>query len=261
MSDLMPFFSFYGGKWRDYANYPQPQFDTIIEPFAGSAGYSVRNHERQIVLCDLDPIIAGVWRYLIAATPDQINSLPDVDMDGSTDDLDISPEARHLIGFWLNKGNSRPSRRPSKWMRDRIRPRSFWGDEIRYRIANQVDAIKHWQIIEGQYSECAIGAPATWFIDPPYQTKGIHYKCSAKHIDFTKLGKWCQSRIGEVIVCENVGANWLPFERLATVAATRPGTLSEEAIWHNQIPQYSKTTTSQLFPTENTTRIKKAAAA
>ena len=45
---MKPFFRYYGGKWRDCAKYPPPQFDTIVEPFAGSAGYSVRHHTRMI---------------------------------------------------------------------------------------------------------------------------------------------------------------------------------------------------------------------
>jgi hypothetical protein len=236
---MKPFFSYYGGKWRDCAKYPAPQFDTIIEPFAGSAGYSVRHYAHQVFLCDLDPIIAGVWRYLIAATPDEIENLPDVPHDGSIDDLDVCHEARHLIGFWLNKGNARPAKQPSTWMKSNTRPASYWGAEIRDRIASQVSGIKHWQIIEGNYSNCTIETPATWFIDPPYQGKGIHYKCSAKNIDFDELGKWSRSRVGQVIACENTGANWLPFQQVMTVRSSRPGTRTAEAIWLNNEPEES----------------------
>lgn len=231
---MKPFFSYYGGKWRDCARYPAPQFDTIIEPFAGSAGYSVRHHTHQIVLCDLDPVIAGVWRYLIAATADEIQSLPDVPLNGSTDDLDVCVEARNLIGFWLNKGKSQPGKRPSKWMKNSTEPKQYWGAEIRDRIASQVGGIKHWQIIEGNYLDCVIDTPATWFIDPPYQGKGVHYKCSSKQIDFDQLGKWTRSRAGQVIACENTSANWLPFKPAWIVKSSRRGTQTSEAIWCNQ---------------------------
>ena len=33
---LRPFFSYYGGKWRSAVkHYPAPEFDQIVEPFAG----------------------------------------------------------------------------------------------------------------------------------------------------------------------------------------------------------------------------------
>ena len=38
VAGLRPFFGYYGGKWRDAVkHYPEPAFETIIEPFAGSA--------------------------------------------------------------------------------------------------------------------------------------------------------------------------------------------------------------------------------
>ena len=48
---MRPFFGFYGGKWRDAPkHYPFPEHDTIVEPFAGSAGYSVRYSDRNVIL-------------------------------------------------------------------------------------------------------------------------------------------------------------------------------------------------------------------
>ncbi len=76
---LRPFFSYYGGKWRDAGNYPSPQTGRIIEPFAGSAGYSLRHSQKDVVLCELDEKVFGVWNYLInEATPERIRELPDV---------------------------------------------------------------------------------------------------------------------------------------------------------------------------------------
>ena len=37
---LLQFFSFFGSKVALAKNYPQPKYDAIVEPFAGSAGYS-----------------------------------------------------------------------------------------------------------------------------------------------------------------------------------------------------------------------------
>jgi site-specific DNA-adenine methylase len=75
---LRPFFSFYGGKWRAAPYYPTPQFNRVIEPFAGAAGYSTRHHERDVVLVEADPVIAGLWRWLIAAPSSEVLALPAV---------------------------------------------------------------------------------------------------------------------------------------------------------------------------------------
>lgn len=229
---MRPFFGFYGGKWRDaIKHYPAPRHSVIVEPFAGSAGYAVRYHSRQVILCEADPVIAGVWDYLIKVSAEEILAIGDIDPEGSVDDLGLCQEAAALVGFWMNRGVSRPRKKPSRWMRERIRPGSFWGDRVRNTIASQVGAIRHWKVHNVSYAECPVAGPATWFIDPPYQGAGRHYTYSADRINFEHLGAWCQARSGQVIVCENEGADWLPFKRLAEVKTTRAGKRSVEAIW------------------------------
>lgn len=228
---LRPFFSFYGGKWRDTPkHYPAPMFDTIREPFAGSAGYSLRFSDRRIELSDVDPIIVGVWSYLVAVSEREVLRLPDVPLDGSVDDLRVPQEARWLIGLWLNKGSSSPRKRPSAWMRSGVRPKSFWGAAVRETIASQIGHIRHWTIRECSYVDLD-DKRCTWFIDPPYQHAGKHYKFGARAIDFEHLGNWAQSRKGQVIVCENEGATWLPFKSIASTKTARRGHRSNEACW------------------------------
>lgn len=230
--ELRPFFGYYGGKWRDTPrHFPSPSSDTIVEPFAGSAGYSLRFADREVVLCELDPVLVAVWRYLINVSPDEILAIPDVPLDGSVDDLDISQEAKWLVGFWLNRGTSGPRKRPSKWMREKIRPGSFWGDRVRETIASQVEHIRHWEVHHCSYEECPYDGTATWFIDPPYQVAGQHYRFGSEQIDYDRLAKWCRDRKGQVIVCENEGADWLPFQKLNSVKTTRPGRVSKEVRW------------------------------
>lgn len=65
MNELKPFFTYFGGKYRLAPKYPKPMYNTIVEPFAGSAGYSLRYPEREVILNDLDPVISGIWEYLI----------------------------------------------------------------------------------------------------------------------------------------------------------------------------------------------------
>jgi len=152
---LRPFFGYYGGKWRDaIKHYPEPQYGTIVEPFAGSAGFSLRHARRDVILCEVDPVLAEVWRYLIRVEAKEILSIPDLAPDESVDDLDIPQEAKWLVGFWLNRGAASPRKSPSKWMRDGIRPGSFWGDRVRNTIASQVDSIRHWQLHNCSYDEC-----------------------------------------------------------------------------------------------------------
>jgi hypothetical protein len=92
--------------------YASPAHRTIVEPFAGSAGYAVRHHERDVILVERDPLIASTWRYLLSVTPAEILSLPDLRADQTVDDLPIAPEARLLVGWWCNGGSAqRPAMR------------------------------------------------------------------------------------------------------------------------------------------------------
>ena len=231
---LRPFFSYYGGKWRDALKlYPPPLHNRIVEPFAGSAGFSLRYPNREVILYEIDPVLVEVWRYLIAVKAAEILAIPDIPVGGTCDDLQICQEARWLVGLWLNRGASSPRKTPSKWMRDGIRPGSFWGDRVRNTIASQVEIIRHWKVFNSGYVECADLEDTTWFIDPPYQEAGRHYRFGSEVIDYSALAKWCLSRRGQVIVCENEGADWLPFRPLSSVKTTRAGRLSPEVIWKN----------------------------
>jgi hypothetical protein len=232
ITQLRPFFGYFGGKWRDaLRNYPEPRFDTIVEPFAGSAGYALRYHSRRVVLCELDATIAGIWDYLIRVSPEEILSLPDLPLEGTVDDLQVPSEARALVGMWLNRGVARPRKSPSKWMRDGIRPGSFWGYRVRQTIASQLQHIRHWEIHNCSYEQTPIADEATWFVDPPYVGAGHHYRHGAATLDFDNLAKWCRSRLGQAIVCENEGAAWLPFRHLGSFKTTRSGRQSKEVYW------------------------------
>lgn len=230
MGRLQPFFCYYGGKWRAAKRYPTPAYGTIVEPFAGGAGYATTYHDRHVMLYELDPIIYGLWDYLIHVSPAEIRSLPSYVE--HVDDVHAPEEAKSLIGFWLNKGSATPKKSASVWARGGLRPNSYWGAVIKERIASQVEQIRHWKVVNASF-ERADDIEATWYIDPPYQgTCGNSYRF--RSIDYGVLGTWCQSRRGQVIVCEQEGADWLDFEPLATIKAT-PGShgksYSREVIW------------------------------
>jgi hypothetical protein len=176
-------------------------------------------------------MLYGVWRYLIRASEREIRHLPDLAPHQAVDDLKVIQEAKWLIGLWLNRGVSTPRKSPSKWMRDGIRPGSFWGERVRETIASQVGRIRHWQVTNCSYVDAPSRRSATWFVDPPYQRAGKHYRFSSDSIDYSHLSAWCRQRRGQVIVCENDGADWLPFRPLAVVKTTRALHRSKEVVW------------------------------
>jgi site-specific DNA-adenine methylase len=227
---LKPFFCYYGGKWRVAKRYPAPVNDTIIEPFAGAAGYSTRYYNKNVILYDIDPVICGVWDYLINVSVEELMSLPSTI--SHIDDLNVCQEAKWLIGFWLNKGTTTPKKSPSLWMRQGLAPNSWWGDGLKTKLAKQIEKIKHWKIVNSTY-ESIPDIQATWFVDPPYQgDAGQKYKC--KFSDFENLANWCKNRSGQVIVCEQEGANWLPFQPFHLIKSTpgsRGKSRSAEVIW------------------------------
>lgn len=221
---MRPFFSFFGSKWRSAPHYPAPRHAALVEPFAGSAGYATRYPDREVILIEKDETIAALWAYLIAARPEEIRALPLLTNDQTVDDLHCVDEAKFLIGFWINKASTVPKKSPSVWIRknDELYKKysidQWWGVKIRERVATQVDQIKHWRLVVGSY-ENAPEIEATWFIDPPYEKAGKHYRHKSSALDFDVLGMWCRERRGQVLVCENEGAAWLPFETFKTVKA------------------------------------------
>jgi hypothetical protein len=247
---LRPFFGLYGGKWRDaLKHYPAPSHDVIVEPFAGSAGYALRHFDRKVILCERDEIIAGLWKYLIQVKAAEIRRIPDLNPGQTVDDLSIGQEAKWLVGFWLNRATTGPRKSPSAWMKQGIRPGSFWGPRVRETIASQVDKIRHWKVHLCSYDACPYKGVATWFIDPPYADMGKHYRYGSEYLDYASLAEWCRTRPGQVIVCENQGAQWLPFDPLkdnrngltvSDVKTARVGRRSREVIWTRDISDNGK---------------------
>lgn len=228
---LRPFIRYYGGKWRAAPIYPAPKHRTIVAPFAGAGGYELRHHRHDVVLVEKYAHLAEMWRYLIEVKPAEVMRIPLVE---SVADLPswVPDGARVLVGFQMVPATHHPARTLARVSRER-----GWGWTTRMReiVASQVDAIKHWKIIEGDYT-LAPDLEATWDIDPPYNNKaGSHYPCGSRGLDYDALAAWCRTRRGQVFVCENEGATWLPFRPLATFrrGLNKDGG-SREAIWTNE---------------------------
>ena len=56
-------FSYYGSKSKIIKKYPEPIYNTIIEPFAGSAGYALEYWNRDVIITDTYEKVYKVWKY------------------------------------------------------------------------------------------------------------------------------------------------------------------------------------------------------
>jgi len=219
---------YYGAKHRLAMKYPPPEYPTIIEPFVGSAAYSSLYSDREIILIDKDPVITSIWKWLTSASKEEITELPLIQPGELVNGLDTHQAAKWLIGFWCGNSSAIPNKQLSprfakiignfqdsgtwyvsgrRWNHKCV----AWHEPVKERIINSLDRISHWSCNNADYSDSP-DIEATWFIDPPYTVAGKCYPCSK--LDYDHLANWCLSRKGQVIVCENEGANWLPFEYL-----------------------------------------------
>jgi len=227
-------FSYYGSKSKIVKKYPFPKFDNVIEPFAGSARYALLYWDKKVTIIDSDNVIISVWKYLQKATPEEILSLPDVPNATRLETIsgfsDLCQEQKWLIGFCSNGGSASPKNVSGRhnfnsWNKDKK------------RISENLYKIRHWDIICDSY-ENIDNKEATWYIDPPYQNKGKYYK--QNKVDYEKLGEFCKTRLGQVIVCENDGAVWLPFSPFLEVAFTHFKSSDDyqkrtkEVVWYNE---------------------------
>ena len=241
---LKPFFSYFGSKYRISKHYPSPNKDILIEPFAGSACYSLHYPEKKVKLFDKYDVICSIWEYLIKVSESEILSLPILNEDDHIDDFNISQEAKNLIGFWLAIGHTVPSKKLAGFSlvhskegkllykdgyERKTMPHKSWTETQKQIISSQLQYIRHWKIEQKSYEQVE-NEDACWFVDPPYQQAGILYRENSKGIDFNHLGNWCKERQGELIVCENSGANWLPFKDFRSLRSTI-GKATYEAIY------------------------------
>lgn len=216
--------SYYGTKLRLAPKYPHPKFQTLIEPFAGAAQYSLLHWDREVILVDKYPVIIRVWEWLQSCSPKDITSLPEIEAGTKVSDYSWDcDEARWLIGFIIAAGVATPRNSPSPW-RTTLRPHAQ--EYKKKEVADSLYKIKHWKFILGDYT-CLENREATWFIDPPYQTGGSQYKHSS--IDYKHLAEWSKSRKGQVLVCENDKADWMDFQFLSDLHGVKHHT--KEVLW------------------------------
>lgn len=193
----------------------RPTRPLIIEPFAGSASYSMHwlGAVDEVRLIEKDPRVVELWQRLLAMEPEQVLALTPPEAGTYTSDF-----------LWMTAATSNAiANLNTLKMPERV-PKV--AEMMLHQIAEQLpEAKRKVTIIHGDYT-LAGDDEATWFIDPPYQAsgngsaktwfpQGMGYshreRCTSKHLDFDALGEWCRTRRGQVMVCEQKGAAWLPF--------------------------------------------------
>lgn len=230
---MRPFFSYYGAKYTGAKYYGPPRARIVIEPFAGSACYATRWNVEQAKLYDVSEPICALWDWLIHCSLADVEALPD--RFEHFDQVEALPVgAKTLVQFWVAKGRAEPSGRLSPWYfqyRNALDCR-VWGPAVKRRLLDQKPLIAAWTIAQLSYEKIPL-IEAHWHVDPPYDNEaGSRYPNS--EVNFVHLADWCRTLPGEVDVCENVGATWLPFEPLYDVVSTRgrrSGAYSQEAVW------------------------------
>lgn len=208
-------------------HYPHPRHDRIIEPFAGAGAYSLLHWRKDVLLVDKYPVIIRLWQWLQKQEPETILGLPRLKEGDRVSELNVCDDAKLLLGFYAHEGMESPRDRASS--RHTKRP-----NDVNYnlhRIAHNLHRIRHWQIVCDDYRNIS-NQEATWFIDPPYQHGGEHYVHNNKGWDYQELAAWCQSRQGQVIVCENTRGNWLSFTPIKGLQGSKNYTI--EALWTNE---------------------------
>lgn len=223
--------SYYGSKSKIAKFYPIPKYELIIEPFAGAAWYSVTHRNNNVLLNEKNHVVYNMWSWLInEADSNTILNNSDFYIGQNISDLDVHQSHKNLIGFCINRGSASPKNVVQKWS-CQVASRPKWASTTSYqlkRIAALIPEIKHWKIQSGDYTNLP-DIECTWFIDPPYQYGGDSYPVN--DVNYLDLAAWCMSRKGQVIVCENTKATWLPFVPLIEITGQRSKTT--EAVWVN----------------------------
>lgn len=224
-------FDYYGSKNQMAKMYPEPRYGLIVEPFAGSAGYSMywlqKRSDIKCVLVEKSDRVFGMWNWLKTATPEDLDKLMDECVLGQKSYNPFVMATQASNAFFGCKYMT-----VNKRMVDRM-PASI------KRMKSMLPLMERVTVVHGDYAKLP-NVEATWFIDPPYQpvdgVRGNGYdkkcQCSANFIDFTALGEWCKSRMGQVIVCEQEGADWLPFRVLRETTNSQDKKY-KEMIWTN----------------------------
>lgn len=236
-------FSYYGGKSKIIDSYPEPTHDLIIEPFAGAAAYAFRwarrGSGRTAWLNDLDERTASIWEFLLS--PDASDwverTWPERVAVGSTSS-DYLPSTSPTGLIELFRAEANQGTQGAKGVHSHVTSMgaTCW-PRTKRKFLEIIPEISHWRFTRRDYSQIPGHTVATWFVDPPYSNlAGSRYR-SGSDIDYNLLSDYCRGLAGQVIVCENSGADWLPFEpfehRRVSIRSRYQKADSKEVMWTN----------------------------
>ena len=242
---MRPFFSYYGAKNRSARHFGPPRRDLVIEPFAGSAGYSVYWTAPRVRLYDLNEEAVAAWDWLINCSEDDVRAIPDKFY--SNEEWWALPHGpRRVVDWNIHFGLPHRLTKLQGWYLTLMNTGErtgrlikqpdarFWDRSVKERIIANKKFIREWTIELLDYRDIPIGDDAHYFVDPPYQGPPERHYTHHK-IDYPELAEWCRSLPGAVDVCENEGADWLPFQPLFSQSTIRGEKKSAEVVWRNDI--------------------------
>lgn len=204
-------FTYRGSKKRVAKMYPEPSYPLIIEPFCGSAAYSVLHSNRQVWINDKSKVVHDIWKWLIHdAEIDDLWPHRNLPLGTVFNQLGVRKEIQDLLGFVYGPVSSKPANHVTRFIKSGHSGSTDSYYQIK-RICEMLYSIRHWHITNDDYRDLP-NTEATWFIDPPYKQTMVYGDLEIT--DYESLAKWCKCRRGEVIVCEKYGADWLPFKPL-----------------------------------------------
>lgn len=215
-----PLFKWFGSKWLASKLYPAPEHDVIFEPFAGSAGYSLRHHEKRVVIWEANANLNMLWSWLIDhATSADVLEIP-LGLPIGTDitGLGLQLGQALLLKHWQRTNNVGDCWTVSPWG---DKP-GQWTANTRARVAEELHAVKHWKL-----EELRPDRAGTYFIDPPYLYNYRYcFKTAFDHQGLVEKLKMIPSP-SQIIVCEaacqKTGRvpDYLPFEPFARRITSR----------------------------------------
>lgn len=232
-----PLFKWFGSKWQAAAHYPAPEHRTIFEPFAGSAGYSLRHANRHVVLWESNRQLRELWTWLISeATKLEILGIPtELPQGFDIRKLGLGRGQALLLKHWQRTNNVGDCWTISPWGN----LPGQWTSNTRARVSEEYRAVRHWEIRPISFNE-----KGTYFIDPPYRYN-YRYR-SASPFDYDRLVQqiWNLPPNSQTIACEAVcpktGAlpDYLPFQQFRKTVTSRRKEEnhhhSEELIYHEK---------------------------
>lgn len=232
-----PLFKWFGSKWLSARLMPVPERDTVIEPYAGSAGYSLRHASKRVILWEDNPLVRELWHWLTGpATPEAIREIP-LGVEPGTDirTLGLTRGQELLLKHWQRTNNVGDCWTVSPWGN---KP-GQWTANTRARVAEDIMCVKHWEVRRPEPEDMRW---ATIFYDPPYEYN-YRYGFKPDAFDFADLATAAKhwGKNTQVIVCEarcpktGIAPLYLPFRDFGSRITSRRkagcNTHSRELIW------------------------------